>query len=208
MRRKIKLEVSGLNASKLITKSFRAITKMTGNASFPNPTPSLADLTTATEELVQATQVAAGGDRQAILIRDQKKQNVANMLRILGSYVTVAADGDGPILASSGFDLQNLPEPQPTITRPVDFVSERGKHVGEVNVTWQSVKGARLYIVEMTNADPSDPQAVWKEERTTAQAKANFMYTQIGSFFSYPVKAIGRNSESPWSDISVVMTAA
>lgn len=181
---------------------------MTGNASFPNPTPSLADLTVATEDLATAASIAAGGDREAILVRDQKKLVVANMLRTLGAYVTVEGDGDGAILASSGFELQNLPEPQAPLEAPLDFISERGKHSGQINLTWKLVKGALSYVIHVTTGNPNDPQAVWTTAGITTKVKTSFDNMELGSFYAHRVRAIGRNSESPWSDVSVVQAAA
>lgn len=208
MRRKIKLAITGLNATKLVEKSFRIISMMTGNASFPTPTPSLADLTAATEALATASVPASGGDRHAILLRKDQEVVVANMLRTLGAYVTVEANGDGAVITSSGFELQRLPEPQSSISRPVDFVSERGKHSGGVELSWKSVLGAQSYVIDMTTGEPKDPLAVWTTVAITTKVKARFDNMEIGQFFYYRVKAIGRNSESPWSDISMVMAAA
>lgn len=133
---------------------------------------------------------------------------VANMLRTLGAYVTVEANGDGAILASSGYDLQNLPEPQPELAAPADFLSERGKHSGQINLSWKSVKGALSYVMEVTKGNPSDPLAVWSNAGVTTKVRAQFTNMELGSFFAHRVKAIGRNSESPWSDVSVVQAAA
>lgn len=208
MRRKIKLGLSGLNAAKLIEKAGTIVTKMTDNANFPTPTPSLADLTTAYEALAAATVVASGGDREAILVRKSHELVVANMLRTVAAYVVMAADGDGAIISSSGFALQNLPEPQPALSRPVDFKTERGAHEGEVELSWRSLRGAMSYIIEMTTGDPKDQASEWTTVAVTTKVKAKFENMGIGKFYYYRVKAVGRHNESPWSDISMVMTAA
>ena len=208
MRRKIKLGLAGLNASKLMNKVTVIVTKMTGNVNFPDPTPSLADLTTANEALSAANTAASSGDRDAILLRNNQEQVVANMLRTLASYITMVSNGDGAIIQSSGFELQNLPEPQPNLTRPADVKSVRGQQAGEVEVSWKSVQGAMSYLVEMTTGEPSDPASVWTTVAITTKVKAIFSNLDIGNFYYYRVRALGRNNESSWSDISMVMTAA
>ncbi len=208
MRRKIKLGLSGLNASKLSEKAGTIVSKMTGNASFPTPTPSLADLTTAYEALDAAAIAASGGDRDAILLRSKQELVVANMLRTIASYVTMESDGDGATIASSGFDLQRLPEPLPMLVRPVDFKTLRGQHEGEVELSWKSVRGAMSYVIEMTTSDPSAPDTVWSAAAITTKVKYRFENLPIGNFYYYRMKAVGRKNESAWSDISMVMTAA
>ena len=208
MRRKIKLEITGLNATLLIEKSFRIISKMTGNASFPTPTPSMADLTAATKDLAEAARIASGGDRQAILIRKDKERVVANMLRTLGAYVTVEGNGDGSVLDSSGFELQRLPEPQPPIGRPTGLVTERGAHAGAITVGWKSVKGAMSYVLQVSTVGKPLVEDDWTPALLTTKVKVGFPNMEIGKYFYYRVKAIGRNSESPWSNVSRVMPAA
>ena len=183
------------------------ISKMTGNASFPSPTPSLADLTTANEALKAAETAASGGDRNAIMIRNDQQLVVANMMRTLAAYISMEANGDGALITSTGFELQRLPEPLPSITRPIDFLTNRGNHTGEVELTWKSVKGAQSYLVEMTLTDPSE-KAAWTTVAITSRVKTKLENLEIGKFFYFRVKAIGRSSESSWSDISMVMTAA
>ena len=207
MRRKLRLGLVALNATKLSKKADIVISKMTGNASFPSPTPSLADLTTANEALKAAETAASGGDRNAIMIRNDQQLVVANMMRTLAAYISMEANGDGALITSTGFELQRLPEPLPSITRPIDFLTNRGNHTGEVELTWKSVKGAQSYLVEMTLTDPSE-KAMWTTVAITSRVKTKLENLEIGKFFYFRVKAIGRSSESSWSDISMVMTAA
>lgn len=208
MRRKIKLALAGINAAALIEKSGILITKLTGNANFPSPTPSLADLTAAVTELTSATIAASRGDRELILIRKEQENVVANMIRTLAGYVTMTADGNGAKIASAGFELVKLPEPQPAITRPIDFKAIRGAQTGEVELSWRLVRNAASYVVEMTTGDPQLPETVWATAAITTKVKINFENLNVGQYYYYRVKAIGRNSESPFSDISLVMTAA
>src|SRR5690606_27317378 len=208
MRRKIKLDISGLNAAKLIEKAGTVVTRMTDNANFPSPTPSLAELTAAYEALAAAAVIAGRGDREAISARKEQELIVANMLRNIAAYIVLMADGNGTILLSSGFEIQSLPEPQPELSRPINFKAVRGAHEGEVDLGWKSVKGAMTYVVGMTTDDPKDPTAKWTNEALTTKVKVKFENMGIGNFLTFRVKAVGRNNESPWSDISMVMTAA
>lgn len=207
MRRKIKLALAGVNAAALIEKCGTLITKLTDNANFPSPTPSLAELTAAVTELTSATIAASKGDRELILVRREQEIVVANMIRNLAGYVTMTADGNGAKIASAGFELVKLPEPQPAISRPVDFKAQRGAHTGEVELSWRLVRNAATYVVEMTTGDPQLPETTWATAAITTKVKIKFSDLNVGQFYYYRVKAIGRNSESPFSDISLVMTA-
>ena len=207
MRRKIKLALAGINAAGLIEKCGTLVTKLAGNANFPSPTPSIADLTTALTELTSATIAASRGDRELIIVRKDKERVVADMIRTLAGYITMTAEGDGAKIISSGFDLAKLPEPQPALSRPVSFKAERGRHTGEVELSWRLVRNAASYVVEMTTSDPQLAETKWTTAAITTKVKVKFADLNVGEFYYYRVKAIGRNSESIYSDISLVMTA-
>ncbi len=130
------------------------------------------------------------------------------MRRNLAGYVTMTADGNGAVIVSAGFELARLPEPQPAVTRPVDFKAVRGAHTGEVELIWRTVRTAGSYVVEMITADPSLPGTEWTSVAITTKVKIKFERLSIGQYYYYRVKAVGRNNESPFSDVSLVMTAA
>jgi len=70
------------------------------------------------------------------------------------------------------------------------------------------VRNAASYVMEMITADPSLPGKGWTSVAITTKVKIKFERLSIGQYYYYRVKAVGRNNESPFSDVRLVMTAA
>lgn len=207
MKRQIKIGLSGLNASALIAKTEHIVAAMTGNANFPNPTPDLADLNAAKQALKDATRAAKFGDKRAILDRKDKEGVVKDLLRQLASYITMTANGDGAMIASSGFEVRRLPEPMPRLTRPLGFEAIRGEHSGTAVLEWKSVRGSQTYLIEVTTSDPGTSEAVWTTAAITTKVKHRIENLERGKYYWYRVMAIGRNTTSTYSDVSLLFAA-
>lgn len=207
MKRQIKIGISGLNAAELIKKTDDIVMAMTGNANFPTPTPDLADITAANTELKNAAAQAGFGDRRAIYERNDKQAVVADLMRQLATYVALIANGDGAIIASSGFEVRRLPEPMPQLERPLNFVANRGVHEGSAELEWKSVRGSQTYLIEVTTTDPATSDAVWITAAITTRVKHSITNLDRGTYYWYRVKAIGRNTTSAFSDVSLLYAA-
>src|SRR5438105_1163957 len=75
---------------------------MKGNKYFTNPTPSLTELENALKAYSEALAAAEHGGRLQIIQKKMARQALEALLRTLGTYVTMVANGDREILASSG----------------------------------------------------------------------------------------------------------
>ena len=123
-----------------------AITGLTGNPSFPTPSPTLAAITTALSAFTVALADAVNGGTEMTSIKNAKRAELASLMRQLGSYVTVTADGDMTKLLSSGFRYQ-----KPTrntigaLPAPYTPVLKLGPHTGELDATISPIYGAYTY---------------------------------------------------------------
>lgn len=180
---------------------------MMGNANFPTPTPDLADVTTAKQELKVTATAAAFGDKRAILERNNKVVIVMDLVRQLASYVTLIANGNGAIIASSGFEVRRLPEPVPPLARPLSFEANRGSHSGSAILEWKSVRGSQTYIIEVTTSDPATSDADWTTAAITTKVKHRIENLERGKYYWYRVMAIGRKTTSAYSDVSLLYAA-
>ncbi len=207
MKRQIKTGLSGLNAAALVTKTNNIVAAMTGNASFPTPTPDLTAITAANTELKDAVEASVFGDKRSIQERDQKQAIVLDLVRQLAVYVTLIGNGDGTILSSSGFELRRLPEPMPPLLRPLSFVANRGMHEGTADLEWKSVRGSQSYIVEVSTSDPTVGTGNWTTAAITTKVKLRIENLTKGTYYWYRVMAVGRNSTSAYSDVSLLFAA-
>ncbi len=71
------------------------VQKMTNNASFPTPTPSVAVLTATVSDLHSAETVALSRAKGSATVRNDKRTILVSPLRQLGGYVQGVADARG-----------------------------------------------------------------------------------------------------------------
>ena len=105
----VKPSVSFLNTDSdalLITDTGSIITALTGNASYPTPSPTLAVVQAALDEFVTAVADAANGGVALTATKNDKRAALVWLLRELASYVHVACKGDLTVLLTSGFPIQ------------------------------------------------------------------------------------------------------
>lgn len=205
--RTIKLGLSGLKQTALVAKAENVVLKMTDNANFATPSPTLAEVTQATDELRTAIAVASNGDRFAILERNNKAAALTQLMRLTAYYVSSIGDGNGEILASSGFDLKRESVPSSPVTSPIDFLAVRDALPGSVKLNWKAVTGAKAYIVETTTTDPVNEKPNWLQAAITTQSRTVLDNLTISTYYWYRVRAVGIANESPWSDVSLVLVA-
>lgn len=203
----IKIGISGLTASELVSKAAELETKMDGNASFPTPTPTLVELADQRAVLREWITKAANGDREAIANRNAAYKTLADLMRQLAAYVTNVANGSETVILSSGFEVRRRPEPTPGLSRPVDVQADRTAKKGQVLVDWKPVRGSKTYVVEMTTDEPSSETAVWTILGYPSRSRYVVDNLQIGTFYYFRVRAIGVRDMSASSDVALVMAA-
>ncbi|MCZ4410515.1 fibronectin type III domain-containing protein [Cryomorphaceae bacterium 1068] len=180
---------------------------MDGNANFPTPTPALADVTTKLDEFEDLALQAQFRDGRAILYRNKAGDELKDMLRTLGAYVSMVAEGDASIIVSAGFEVRSQSEPTPPLSDPTDLSATRSNRSGKVELDWETVKHALNYVVEMTTTDPVSPTAEWINAGTTSRSKFTVDNLEPGTYYWFRVKAFGRRDNSGYSDPAVVMAA-
>ena len=207
MENQIKLGLTGLKPTDLLAKGRLIIANMTGNASFPDPVPTLADLQTTLDAFEDRVEAAAFGDRRAINSRNNGQRVFTNMLRQLGSYVSFVANGDGEVIESSGFEVRKQPESPSRLGQPVDFMAERSKKEGEVELNWKAVSYSKAYQIEVCTTDPAVAEPQWTVALVTSKSSGTVQNLTRGMMYWFRVKAISGDMTSAYSDVALVMAA-
>jgi uncharacterized membrane protein len=117
----------------LLSKARFIVTQMTDSTWFPAPSPSLADVQAAIDDLADATTTALTGVQGSVEARNAKRTVLVERLQHLASYVQSIADGDrenaASIIASAGMDVKKVGRPPPRA-----YHAGRGRVSGEVAI--------------------------------------------------------------------------
>lgn len=194
MKRRAKFDL-GMPIPQKITRTADIVTSMTGNANFPTPTPDLATVQLAYEELGGAYQ--KGLDKSLTAKAEQRTKNEAlnNLIRPLRDYVNGIAQGDEDIVLSSGFEASKVPTPVGPMPQVIHLVGRGGDGDGTVRLRWKSVYGAKNYVIQQGIDDTNYVAIAYP---TTSSMVIEGLV--IGQFYWFRVAANGAAGLGPFSD--------
>jgi hypothetical protein len=195
-----KVGVDGLSVPVKIQYVRRLVAAISGNPNFPAPTPSLAVLTAAGDELetlYNEAQAARLVSKAKTGRQDDQSAALDLLVNQLASYVNSASDGEAVSIESAGFDVRATPTPIGPLPAPTDLQVRPGDHPGSAEVRWKNVRGAVAYSIERAADAPVLTFGVIGSS-TRKQASLNSMVS--GQKYWFRVAAIGAAGQSAWSD--------
>ncbi len=190
-----------LTPANLIAKARFIISEMTDNVNyFPSPEPALADVKAAVDTFEEAAQAAENRDRVAIAYRNEIRDGLVSMLRQLGSYVNLQANGNRTIALSSGFNVAKESPSIPPITFVETPVLTAGVNAGTLEARSKRVLGARTYLYYI-NDDAQLPISQW-QQFTSTRSRHSFSGLAGGKRHYVKVGVIGSNNQLVFSEAS------
>ncbi len=196
--KRIKLGFNYFSDARLETKAQAIVVAMTGNAHFPAVLPQLAAVSTALAAYVAALAAAANRGIAEVAVKNQKRAELETALIILGNYITLEANGDELVLASTGYDMVKTKTSSPPLTMPEIKFVDAGMNAGELDLVIYAVKGAKMYGYEYT-PDPVLPNVQWTSQFST-QVKFTFKNLESGQKYWCRVAAMGVNEQLVYSN--------
>ncbi len=199
MKSNIKLPLSKLKPSDLLTFFRNVIAKMKGNPAFPAPPVAIPDMEATGQELEDLIEAAINGSKQSRLLRNEKVQEASAILYNQADYVRLVAQGNAAVLESSGFPLVRSRVPVGIPGVPASLEARMTGRRGEVELRFPSVHGARGYQLWVSEKDP-EIAANWQAIGYTT--RVTHLVTDLESYKAYffCVSAIGTAGESAQSD--------
>src|SRR5258708_2804831 len=102
-----------LSVSALVTYAKGIVKRMTANPSFPNPTPTLAAITAAIDDLHVAETAALARTKGAVATRNDKRAALVLLLKQVRGYIQTTADASvengAAIIESAGAAVRRTP---------------------------------------------------------------------------------------------------
>lgn len=188
-----------LRDDELDTRAQSIVEKMTGNASYPNPVPALADVTAAMTAYKQALVQAQHGGKDKTAMKNAKRFELEALLGELGAYVQLSCKNDLAMLLSSGFDARRPGAPIGELERPSNFRVENGANPGSVRLGVNSIYGADSYMFEYAPM-PLTEATIWIARGVKARTHTIHGLTS-GKQYAFRVSGIGTDRELAYSDV-------
>jgi len=199
---KIRLNLAPLSVPQKLAKAQQIITSLTGNESFPTVTPPLTalvaamgDLKTADDEVQSVRQTA----KEKTNMRNLKEDRLDLVLTQTAAYIESVAGDDEQLILSAGLDIRaaGVATTDPP-TQPQDLTATAGDHEGEIDLSWDTVSGAKSYVIEQTG-DPATP-TTWAHGGVSTRSIYTAKNLISGTRYWFRVAAVNNNGQSGWSD--------
>jgi len=198
---KVKLNFRRLSVPEKIAKARHVVTSLSGNASFPNPSPTLAAITTCINDLEAAsalTQTKKQDYQNAVADQTGKEDALDQLMSKIASFVDSVAGNNEMLITSAGMDTR-APASASTVPEvPSGQEATIGDRDGELDLSWDPVPGARSYVIQRS---PDPPAATtWTHAGTSTRSSTTITGLNPGTRYWFRVAAIGASGQSGWSD--------
>ena len=185
-----------------MTRVTTIIKGIDGNAKFPAPPITAADLRNAADGLSTSMAAALDGSKKAVAEKKQQRADLTLLLRALGHYVEIASAGDGGTLLSSGYEVASTtrnttPQPlaQPYIVKVVQGIT------GQLLVTVKPVSKARSYDLRYAVVGGGGVIGQYTTVTIPSVKQAqSFTALAPGTLYTFQVRAYGKLGFTDWSD--------
>ena len=178
----------------LIVYAENIVKRMTGSPAFPNPTPTLAAVTAALDDLRVAEAAALSRAKGAVATRNAKRTALVAVLQGLRTYIQGIADADpanGPsVIESAGVAVRKTPT-----HRARGFLAKPGRLSGVATV-YAAITARRASYEWQYSTDGGK---TWLTAPSTLQAKTTVAGLVPGSTAQFKYRALTKTGEGEWS---------
>jgi hypothetical protein len=167
---------------------------MTANPSFPNPMPTLAEVTSAIAALNAAETAALTRTKGAVLTRNGAQTTLVTLLRQLRGYIQTVADADAATsaatIAGAGISVRKTPARPPRA-----FRATTGAVSGSAKLVVPAAARRASYDWEYS----ADGGKTWVAAPSTLGAKATLTGLPAGTTVQFRYRALTKAGEGDWS---------
>jgi hypothetical protein len=178
----------------LITYAQGIVKAMTGNTAFPTPTPTLAAVTEAINELQTAETAALARTKGAVAVRNEKRAALVTLLQQLRGYIQTTADGNpensASVIQSAGVALKKTPVRAKRV-----FAAKFGPVSGSVHLVTDAAARRASYEWQYS----VDGGKTWVSAPTTLQTKTTISGLTPGATVVFRYRAVTKTGEGDWS---------
>jgi hypothetical protein len=170
------------------------VKSMSGNPSFPNPTPTLAQVTAAITALNAAETAALARTKGAVLTRNNARTALVTLLKQLLGNIQTTADADvensAALIASAGVGVRKTP-----VHPPRAFEATQGPVSGSAKIVVPAAGRRASYDWEYS----IDGGKTWVAATSTLGAKTTVTGLPAGTTVQFRFRALTKAGQGDWS---------
>jgi hypothetical protein len=190
----VSLNLSTDKVAAFITTAQGIAKALTNNPSFPNPTPSVATLTAAINDLQNAETAALARTKGAVATRNEKRTALYVLLLQAKATVQAAADANvesgASIIQSAGMGVRKS-----FVHPPRVFGAKPGPVSGTVTLVAASAARRASYDWEYS----TDGGKTWVTAASTLQTKTTVVGLAAGTTVLFRYRSVTKTGEGDWS---------
>lgn len=196
-----------LSDEHLSTLASTVYNAMESNSYFDMPSPKLEDVKTVIDEFDDKLAMARRkGSPYDTAVKNEARKELEGILAELAFYVNKIADGNLPVLLSSGFtvsgDHRTLYEP----TRVEGVKLSDGRQSGQIVLRFEMQENIRIYEYCYASERDEDLEHIWGEILKTSSSNGNLIASAIpGQYYFAKVRAINTKGVGEWSEPVSIM---
>jgi hypothetical protein len=199
---RIKLNFRQLSIPDKIVRARQVVTSLTGNPAFPTPSPAMTVVTAAIDGLETdhaEAQAARQSAKTKTSAQNQSEDVLDKVISQLAAYVDSVGGDNEELIRSAGMDVRAVASAATENPgQPTALSATAGDHEGEIDLAWDTVAGARSYVIEKS-ADPPTTTS-WAQGVVSTKSRATINGLTPGTRYWFRVAAVGTGGQSGWSD--------
>ena len=198
MAAKVSLGFAKLSDMELDNFAQGVIEAMTGNATYPTPPVTMANLQTAKDDFTAKMAAAQVGGPPDTAAKNNSRQALLTLLKQEAAYVQMKCDDDLALLLSSGFQAQSTNRAQTTLEQPQGLVI-KNTGSGQLVASVTPVKNTNMYEGRIKSDG-----AEWSPSIFTGDSQ-HIIFDGLapGKMYTVQVRSLGGlTGQSDWSDPS------
>jgi hypothetical protein len=175
---------------------------MESNPHFDTPAPELADVKTVIDAYDEKLAMARRkGSPYDTAVKNEVRLELEKILAELAFYVNKEAEGNLPILLSSGFQISGDPRTQHIPIRVEGVKLSDGRQSGQLVLRFEIQENIRLYEYCYAFERDEEREHIWSEIFKTSSSNGNLIATAIpGMYYYVRVRAINTQGVGEWSE--------
>ena len=187
----------------VLVKGKTVLLAMTDNPNFETPDPALETVTEVLNDYEQKLAMAKRrGSPEDTALKNQARKAIELMLKRLAFYVSHTADGDLPMLLSSGFTISSLPQRDDVPAIVTGITLRDGKQKGQMRLDLDKNLTAKIYEYQVSQVDANGMADEWSEVYITTSSKLHTIAPLIPyQRYGVRVRAINGYGRSEWSEM-------